>query len=191
MSSSLPVRARVARKSFLRDDDMSTIAEAPVASTSKSDSEDVATFGSLEPQLHPLLLRSLSLLEFATPTPIQQTLIPLALSSNRDILARARTGSGKTLAYAIPIVQGILRSRDAAASSSTAAAASDPAAASALVLVPTRELAAQVTAQMGHLIEGLGLGEELGQAIKVVNASALEGGRKRKRRKAEGENGER
>lgn len=137
-------------------------------------------FATLEPALHPLLLRALSSLQFPTPTPIQSTLIPLALSSSRDILARARTGSGKTLSYAIPIVQGILQRRDRGESGGTRA----------LILVPTRELAEQVRGQVGKLVDGLGLGEGEGEGIRVVNVAGNEGGKK-KRKNVGGERVER
>ncbi len=66
------------------------------------------------------------------PFPIQERALPPALAG-RDLLAKAPTGSGKTLAFALPIVER-LRPGDAR-----------PA---ALVLVPTRELALQVTEQI-------------------------------------------
>lgn len=141
----------------------------------------VGPFSSLTPALHPLLLRALSTLSFTQPTPIQSTLIPLALSSNRDILARARTGSGKTLAYALPIVQSLLDARDRgeAVSSQTRA----------LVLVPTRELAEQVRGQIGKLVDGLGLEGE----VEVVNVAGDAGGRRKRKAKdsAQGERAER
>ncbi|BGP33112.1 ATP-dependent DNA/RNA helicase [Rhodotorula toruloides] len=137
-------------------------------------SSKVAAFADLEPTLHPLLLRSLAALGFAVPTPIQHTLIPLALESNRDILARARTGSGKTLAYAVPLVQGILARRDRGELEGTRA----------LVLVPTRELAEQVRGQIARLVEGLGIGEKEGEGIRVVNVVGEAGGRNKKRKTA-------
>ncbi|GAA5984573.1 hypothetical protein JCM11641_006554 [Rhodosporidiobolus odoratus] len=134
-------------------------------------------FADLQPTLHPLLLRALSSLQFPVPTPIQATLIPLALSSSRDVLARARTGSGKTLAYSIPIIQGILQRRDRGEMEGTRA----------LVMVPTRELAEQVRGQIGRLVEGLGLD---GEEIRVVNVVGEAGGKK-KRKTAGGERVER
>ena len=139
--------------------------------SSKGKSTKPKAFASLEPALHPLLLRALSSLQFAVPTPIQATLIPLALESARDILARARTGSGKTLAYAIPIVQGILQRRDQGQLEGTRA----------LVLVPTRELAEQVRGQIGRLVEGLGLGDSEGDRIRVVNVVGEQGTRKKRK----------
>src|SRR5215216_7078540 len=70
-----------------------------------------------------------------TPFSIQTLVLPDALAG-QDVLARSPTGSGKTLAFAVPIVQR-LESRDARPS--------------ALVLVPTRELAVQVAEEF-HVI---------------------------------------
>ncbi|GAA5923001.1 hypothetical protein JCM3775_006220 [Rhodotorula graminis] len=138
-------------------------------------------FADLEPQLHPLLLRALSSLSFPVPTPIQATLIPLALESSRDILARARTGSGKTLAYAIPLVQGILQRRDRNELDGTRA----------LVLVPTRELAEQVRGQLNKLVDGLGLGDQDGDRIRVANLVGDHASTRKKRKHAAGERIER
>jgi superfamily II DNA/RNA helicase len=75
------------------------------------------------------------------PFPIQALVLPDALAGV-DVLARSPTGSGKTLAFAVPIVERT--------------AARDPRP-SALVLVPTRELCAQVTAELETLAPGKGL----------------------------------
>lgn len=42
---------------------------------------------------------------FDTPTPIQEAVLPLALSKRRDIFGAAETGSGKTLAFGLPMLQ--------------------------------------------------------------------------------------
>ncbi|GAN11699.1 DEAD-domain-containing protein [Mucor ambiguus] len=101
----------------------------------------------------PRLARAVAQLDFTRPTPIQAQGIPLALAG-KDILARARTGSGKTAAYAMPIVQKIL-----AAKESLDAEASIK----ALILVPTRELAEQVTNHINKLLV------YANQVVKVVN----------------------
>jgi ATP-dependent RNA helicase RhlE len=75
------------------------------------------------------LLRALADLEFTRPTPVQRETIPLALGG-RDVLATAATGSGKTAAFMLPLMQ---RLGDRPRGTTRA-----------LVLVPTRELAAQV-----------------------------------------------
>lgn len=66
---------------------------------------------------------------FVTSTPVQAGAIPPALEG-RDVLATAQTGTGKTLSFLIPIVEMLQKT--------------DEGAASALILLPTRELAMQV-----------------------------------------------
>ncbi len=79
--------------------------------------------------LHPELRRGLDALGFTVPTPIQRDAIPPA-SQGRDVLACAMTGSGKTAAFLLPILQRLIgRPRGVTR---------------ALVLAPTRELAAQI-----------------------------------------------
>src|SRR4051812_25051247 len=75
------------------------------------------------------------------PFRIQTLVLPDALAGH-DVLAKSPTGSGKTLAFAIPIVERT---------------AADGPAPSALVLVPTRELALQVTDELGKLVGAAGL----------------------------------
>ncbi|KAJ1306954.1 hypothetical protein OPQ81_007934 [Rhizoctonia solani] len=88
------------------------------------------------------LLRALAHLGFARPTLVQSKAIPLALEG-RDILARARTGSGKTAAYCIPVVQKILNNKTVGNAQQ---------ATRAVILVPTRELADQVTKYLKGLL---------------------------------------
>ncbi len=82
-----------------------------------------------ELNLDPAIARGISDLGFVEPTPIQQAALPPALAG-RDVLACAMTGSGKTAAFALPILQRLAGRRGRAVR--------------ALVLTPTRELAAQV-----------------------------------------------
>ncbi len=87
-------------------------------------------------KLHPDLLRALRELGFPRPTPIQAEAIPPALAG-RDVLASATTGSGKTAAFLLPIVHQLLdRPRGTTR---------------ALVLTPTRELAAQIAEDLDDL----------------------------------------
>ncbi len=79
--------------------------------------------------LHPALLRGLDALAFTAPTPIQRDAIPPACRG-RDVLACAMTGSGKTAAFLLPILQRIITRPGGVTR--------------ALVLAPTRELAAQI-----------------------------------------------
>jgi ATP-dependent RNA helicase RhlE len=80
------------------------------------------------------LLRSLQELGYATPTPIQLNAIP-AVHEGRDLLAAAQTGTGKTAAFALPLLQRLEEEQPNPRGSR---------APRLLVLVPTRELAAQV-----------------------------------------------
>ena len=80
-------------------------------------------------KLHQLLLQGLKDLGFRHPTPIQLAAIPPGLDG-RDVFASAMTGSGKTVAFLLPILHRLIgRPRGATR---------------ALVLTPTRELAAQI-----------------------------------------------
>ena len=74
------------------------------------------------------LLRAVQDAGYTEPTPIQQQAIPLALKG-RDLIGLAQTGTGKTAAFTLPIVQRLM---------------GGPRRTRALILTPTRELAAQV-----------------------------------------------
>ena len=82
--------------------------------------------------LAPELLRAIAEEGYTQPTPIQKQAIPMVLAG-RDVLAAAQTGTGKTAAFTLPILQ-LLQAAPAAPGSKPRA----------LVLTPTRELAAQV-----------------------------------------------
>ena len=84
------------------------------------------------------LARAVASQGYAVPTPIQTKTIPLILEG-RDLLASAQTGTGKTAAFTLPLLQR-LEQRPLA----TRASWSRLQPVRALVLVPTRELAAQV-----------------------------------------------
>ncbi|HPL29074.1 MAG TPA: DEAD/DEAH box helicase [Anaerolineae bacterium] len=87
------------------------------------------------------LQENLRAMGFAEPTPIQSEAIPRALEG-RDILGSAETGTGKTAAFLLPILQRLL-------------AAPGRHGPRALVLVPTRELALQVSEHAAQLGRGL------------------------------------
>lgn len=99
--------------------------------------------------LSPALLRALSARDYSSPTPIQTAAIPAALAG-RDVLGSAQTGSGKTVAFALPLLQQLER-----------IPLESPRRLRALVLVPTRELSAQV----GEEIRALA--QHLPRALKV------------------------
>ena len=89
---------------------------------------DEPTFASLG--IAPDLTAALARAGITTPFPVQVLTIPDALAG-RDICGKARTGSGKTLAFGLPLLQLTGKSR--------------PCRPQAIVLVPTRELAAQIS----------------------------------------------
>ena len=86
--------------------------------------------------LAPDILRALDEMGYASPTPIQEQVIPLALQGG-DILGAAQTGTGKTAAFALPLIQRLLPFANTGTSP-----AKHPI--RALILTPTRELAIQV-----------------------------------------------
>ena len=87
-------------------------------------------------KLHPSLLKGIKDLGFARPTPIQADAIPPALDG-RDLLACAQTGSGKTAAFLLPILHQLIEKPRGTTR--------------ALVLTPTRELAAQILEDLNDL----------------------------------------
>ncbi|GAB3473138.1 DEAD/DEAH box helicase [Nocardiopsis coralliicola] len=98
-------------------------------------------FGALP--LRPDLLDSVAALGFDQPTPIQREAIP-PLVAGRDVLGQAATGTGKTAAFGLPVLERI----------DPAQRSSGP---SALILVPTRELAVQVTQAIEDMGRPLGV----------------------------------
>ncbi|MYM83278.1 DEAD/DEAH box helicase [Duganella sp. FT50W] len=85
------------------------------------------------------LMRAVSETGYTTPTPIQQQAIPAVLNGG-DLLAGAQTGTGKTAGFTLPLLQRL--STDAVGAKLTSN--NSPRAIRALILTPTRELAAQV-----------------------------------------------
>lgn len=104
--------------------------------------------------------------DFNDPTPIQAQAIPAVLRS-ADLLATVQTGSGKTAAYALPLLQRL-------------AATAPTRAVPALVLVPTRELAAQVGEVLRSLAQALPRRWRIAVAVGGVSINpqlmALRGG---------------
>ncbi|TGE31791.1 DEAD/DEAH box helicase [Desulfosporosinus sp. Sb-LF] len=86
-------------------------------------------------QLSSELLKAISLLNFISPTKAQEQVIPAVLA-RKDIIVKSQTGSGKTAAFAIPICELVDWEQNKP---------------QALVLTPTRELAAQVKEDMFHI----------------------------------------
>ena len=101
-------------------------------------------------EVHPSLNRGIADLGFARPTPIQTEAVPAGLAG-RDVLACAMTGSGKTAAFLWPIMHQILTNPRRATR--------------ALVVTPTRELAAQI---LGDL-------KDLGKHTRITGAAIFGG----------------
>lgn len=112
---------------------------APEAETATG--ESFASLGVPEP-----IIRALSKTGVTDPFPIQTATLPDSLAG-RDVLGRGRTGSGKTIAFAVPLVAAL-------AKSAVARQGNRP---RALVLVPTRELANQVTETLAPLAKAMAL----------------------------------
>ncbi|GAM59866.1 ATP-dependent RNA helicase [Vibrio ishigakensis] len=90
----------------------------------------------------PEIVRALSECGYEKLTPVQQKAIPLA-RKGYDILANAQTGTGKTAAFALPIIQQLLDKNKANNHFQTRA----------LILAPTRELAAQIAQSIEDYIK--------------------------------------
>jgi ATP-dependent RNA helicase DeaD len=118
------------------------------------------SFADLE--LRPELVQALSTLGYEEPTPIQREAIP-PLLAGRDLLGQAATGTGKTAAFALPLLQRLPdgdRRREP----------------NALVLVPTRELAMQVSQAIHRYGKDLGArvlpiygGQPIGRQLKALD----------------------
>jgi ATP-dependent RNA helicase DeaD len=109
------------------------------------------------------LLTTLSGLGYEEPTPIQREAIPLLLAG-RDLLAEAPTGTGKTAAFALPMLAGLGTGRSGSGR------------ASALVVVPTRELAMQVAEAIQSYGKAVGVrvvpiygGQPIHQQLRGLN----------------------
>lgn len=81
------------------------------------------------------ILRAVEEMGYRQPTPIQQQAIPMVLTG-RDLMACAQTGTGKTAGFTLPLLQRL--------TADTAVAKSGRRPVRALILTPTRELAAQI-----------------------------------------------
>src|SRR3954465_13383342 len=130
----------------------------------------VENFSDLD--LPPALLATLTRQGVTPPFPIQAATLPNALAG-RDVLGRGRTGSGKTLAFGLALL------------ARTAGRRAEPRQPLALVLVPTRELAQQVTdaltpyarplrLRMATVVGGMSIGRQAGalrSGVEVVVAT--------------------
>ena len=95
--------------------------------------------GFAELGISPSILNQLQKLGFNKPTPIQHQAIPIAITG-QDLMGIAQTGTGKTLAFGIPMIQRLYGNKG-----------------TGLILLPTRELAAQVDQSLKTLGQAFGL----------------------------------
>jgi len=101
--------------------------------------------------IDPRIMKSIEEMGFVEPTPVQLAAIPLMMKG-KDVIAQAQTGTGKTAAFAIPILQKIEHGMKP----------------TALVLVPTRELAIQVSDETKRLASHLDI-----KTIPVYGGQAI------------------
>lgn len=94
---------------------------------------------------------SLKRLGISTPTPIQEKAIPEGLKG-LDILASAQTGTGKTMAYLLPLITNLMKDSQS----------------KALIMAPTRELAAQIQEEVRSLASG-----QIGSALLIGGAPMM------------------
>ncbi|GGD73783.1 DEAD/DEAH box helicase [Paenibacillus nasutitermitis] len=109
--------------------------------------------------LEPKVLQAITELGFEESTPIQSKAIPIALTGT-DLIGQAQTGTGKTAAFGIPLVNKIPVTEERIV---------------ALIMTPTRELAIQVSEEIGKLTRYKGLrslpiygGQEIGRQIRSL-----------------------
>ncbi len=109
--------------------------------------------------LHHSITRAISEMGFEEATPIQEQVIPLAVSG-RDLIGQAQTGTGKTAAFGIPLLEKVDVANDKI---------------QGLVLAPTRELAIQVAEEMSKLSVYKGVkilpiygGQDIGRQIRAL-----------------------
>jgi len=88
--------------------------------------------------LHADVLRAVDEMGFTEPMPVQAATFPL-ITQSRDLMVQSRTGSGKTAAFGIPFANGIVNGDDKFVQ--------------AIVLLPTRELALQVAAELAKICQ--------------------------------------
>jgi ATP-dependent RNA helicase DeaD len=134
--------------------------QAPTVTAPQTPAPSDGGFESLG--LKPLLVETLTALGYEEPTPIQRAALP-PLLAGKDLLGIAATGTGKTAAFALPLLQHLTPG------------GCGPSCTSALVLVPTRELAMQVAEAIHRYGQKLGVsvlpiygGQVISQQLRVL-----------------------
>jgi ATP-dependent RNA helicase DeaD len=142
---------------------MSEPNETPSSETTPVEGEPASpktTFADLG--LTPEVLRALGEMGFSEPMAVQAAAVPL-VRAGRDLMVQSRTGSGKTAAFGIPIIDKVVDPEEKAVQ--------------AIVLLPTRELALQVAAEMARVSAYRGVaivpiygGAPMGRQIEQLKA---------------------
>ena len=128
---------------FGNEEEVSSASVSSVTATAvAAEVEEIKKFSDLG--LDARISCALNQMGIESPTLIQSQSIPIALTG-KDLLARAPTGSGKTLAYVLPVLHTILNYSDAAGVGINGIAVQG------VILVPTKELALQVTSVIDRI----------------------------------------
>jgi ATP-dependent RNA helicase DeaD len=122
----------------------------------RNSERDVSETGFAALGLDPRIASALAALGYEEPTPVQRAAIP-PLLEGRDVLAQAATGTGKTAAFALPLLSRVNTNAKGAERTS------------ALILVPTRELAMQVAEAVHRYGKPMGV-----NALAVYGGSSME-----------------
>ncbi|EON98115.1 putative atp-dependent rna helicase dbp9 protein [Phaeoacremonium minimum UCRPA7] len=149
------------------NDEPAIVPEANQSQEPPADAEAETTFADLG--LDARLVQAIAKQAFQKPTLVQRKAIPLAIDG-KDVLAKAKTGSGKTAAYVLPVLQSVLKRKQTDSTPST----------TALILVPTRELADQVfkaielfSAFCAKDVQAVKLSDKLSDAVQRSLLSAF------------------
>ena len=121
----------------------------------RNSERDVSETGFAALGLDPRIASALAALGYEEPTPVQRAAIP-PLLEGRDVLAQAATGTGKTAAFALPLLSRVNTNAKGAERTS------------ALILVPTRELAMQVAEAVHRYGKPMGV-----SALAVYGGSSM------------------
>lgn len=124
------------------------------------------------------LLKALDKLQITVPTLVQKSALPLIIDKRKNVLVKAKTGSGKTLVYALPVLMNLLSYLDSCAAFSSLISLKIK----AVILVPSKELAKQVTSVLESLMEFFPT-RKIPMSKLLMNLCSFESAEKVKKRK--------
>jgi ATP-dependent RNA helicase DDX56/DBP9 len=125
------------------------------------------------------LLRALEKQEIREPTLIQEASLPIIISEKRDVLVKAKTGSGKTLIFVLPILVRLLQYVDELLKKNNLEEELKKESCMAIIMVPSKELAGQVTAVIENLLVYFPL-KQIQLSKMLLNLNAIYSGKKNK-----------